>query len=171
MPRHVITRREPPIDRQLVEELVAELRNPRELGQPLILEERLAGGLQVEVVWDRFADVSHQARASIIVDAYARAFGADHAKQIALALGMSGGEAASLGRLAYQIVPARSADDQPLTAKQREAMLRAGSAPNGDRPDLRFATMDDAGKALDVLRREDPDTQWIVIHEVFSPVE
>ncbi len=158
---------------RLVRELVQELKNPQEIGQPLILEDRLFGKdtLRVQVVWDRWKDVPDEFRIEVIYDAYSAAFGEEYRQKIRLALGVTVPEAANLGLLPFQVIPARNKGGEPSPEEYRKAMIEAGASvlSRKDRPQLRFATIEDAEATMERLQEALPNSRWIIAQEVSSP--
>jgi hypothetical protein len=151
---------------------VQELQRPREIGQPLILEDHVFGkdALRVQVVWDRWEEVPDEFRGEIIYDAYSAALGEEYRQKIRLALGVTVPEAANLGLLPFQVVPARRKGEEPSHEEYRKAMIEAGASLlfGEGRPQLRFATMEDAEAAMEHLQRALPTSRWIIAQEVSS---
>jgi hypothetical protein len=156
----------------LVNELAEELRHPREIGQPLILEDHLFGedALRVQVVWDRWEDVSDDLRSEVIYDAYSTALGEEYRQRIRLALGVTVPEAANLGLLPFQVTPARKKGEEPSHEEYRKAMIDAGASLlfSEARPQLRFAAIEDAEAAMEHLQEKLPKSRWIIAQEVSS---
>ena len=155
----------------LVRELAKELKNPRPMGQPIILEDSLLGNaVSVQVVWDRWHDVPPESQTQVIYDAYSAAFGEEYRQKIRLALGVTVPEAANLGLLPFQIIPARRKDGEPSQEEYRKAMIDAGASllSGEDRPQLRFATIEDAEAAMEHLQGMLPNSRWIIAQELSS---
>ena len=106
MPIH---RRSPPqrstSDGSLLNDLVAELKQPRDMGQPIIIEDSTpeTHSLRVNVVWDRWEECPRELRAGIIIDAYKEARGEEVRQQITLALGVTVPEAVAIGLLPFHV--------------------------------------------------------------------
>jgi hypothetical protein len=112
--------------------------------------------------------VPGELRSTIILDAYARALGDAYRKKIKLALGMTVPEAIEVGLLPFQIIPARRKDGEPSYEEYRSVMIDAGASLlfGEDRPQLRFATIEDAEAAIERLQEILPKSRWIIAHEV-----
>ncbi len=85
---------------ELVAELSAELGKPRPKGPgiPQIIEQKLAYGnkMDVAVIWDKWADVGHEQRGPIILDAYREQRGDAAMLDIIRAMGFTPEEAKRL---------------------------------------------------------------------------
>lgn len=159
-------------DQDVVDDLVWELKEPHDLGQPIILERHMgmADAVHVFVVWDRFADVPESQRASIIMDAYERASGKEFRDRITLATGVTVPEATDLELLPFEVelFPGRhrSAD----TGRVQWAMVAEGaSLLRGEaHPELRFETLADAAAAVERLEESLPGSDWMVVQSVVN---
>ena len=155
---------------KLLQDLVNELKNPRPMGQPIILEDRTpeTNSIRVHVIWDRWAECDRTRRSGIVLDAYEQASGADIRQQVTLALGLTVAEAIATGLLPYRIVPARTRSRQPADRDYRQAMDRAGAIriADDDWPQLRFATQEDAETTLEHLTQTLRRSKWIILQEV-----
>jgi len=173
MPRRTIHPNEPQASPQfdgLVRELVEELSHPKELGQPLILERPLeyAPGLQVHVVWDKFAEWSDEDRTNAILDAYTRVEGAAARDQIVLASGLTVPEAGDLG-----LLPVRLAWHPRLVTGETAELLAGALRQEGASwlrprlaPELRFSTDIDADAAIERLTKKLPsEFRFVVVHD------
>jgi hypothetical protein len=171
MPRHILAPKTSIGERQpLTTDLVREIKAPRPMGQPIILEDGNVGGdsVRIQVVWDRWENVAGELRSAIILDAYATALGDEYRRKIKLALGMTVPEAVEVGLLPFQIMTARRRDEEPSCEEYRKAMIDAGASRllGEDRPQLRFATLDDAEAAMEHLQDMLPKSRWIIAQEV-----
>lgn len=172
MPRHQISEPETrPANGSLVARLADELKSQRETGQPMIYEQTFAEGrLQTTVVWDEWSALSLEDRSSNILEAYAKAFGAEFRKKIVLVNGLTVPEAISAGMLPFQIIAGWRKGD-PVTLEQcRDAMVQVGASIILDRvrPQLRLATEAEADTAVKALVKLLPgsDPIWIVSRDV-----
>ncbi|HVA47791.1 MAG TPA: hypothetical protein VNH11_15590 [Pirellulales bacterium] len=150
--------------------MIAELREPREIGQPMILERHmeLADAVHVYVIWDRFADIPGDQRVATILRAYEQCMGEEFRKRITLATGATVPEAGDLELLPFEVVSALRKPDPNLVDGCREAMLAEGASVlrNPERPELRFETLDDATAAIERLEQRVPGTRWVVVQAV-----
>jgi hypothetical protein len=155
----------------LAERLADELRNGREAGQPVIEEQEFPSGkLRVTVIWDVWDRLPLEERTSIILRAYELAEDRGYRERIALASGLTVPEAYAAGMLSFQVIPALRRDD-PVTPEQcRQALLDEGAsvlfAP--EKPQLRFASEEEAEAARGRLIRRLPDSEqvWVITQEV-----
>ncbi len=171
MPRHIRTAiASTGESRTLIADLAREIQSPRPTGQPIILEDGNLNGesVRVQVVWDRWEEVPGELRSAIILDAYATALGDAYRQKIKLALGMTVPEAIEVGLLPFQIIPARRKDGDPSHEECRKAMIDAGASllTGEDRPQLRYATIEDAEAAIERLQETLPKSRWIIAQEV-----
>ena len=111
MPYHRITPSAIQVDPAMVEELANELRTApdSESGEnssalsvdantPDIRQEVTHRGVRhVRVIWDRWGKLNPEQRGHMIIEAYRRSQGEDVARQIAIAMGLTSGEAQRLG--------------------------------------------------------------------------
>ena len=155
----------------LVGRLAEELRSERDSGQPIIYEQAFPNGnLRVTVVWDDWDRLPLEERTEIILQAYERADGPRSRERIALASGLTVPEAYGAGMLPFQIITALRKND-PVTLEQcRQAMIEEGAssllAP--DKPQLRFATQEEAEAAIKRLARSLPNSEpvWVITQEL-----
>lgn len=156
---------------ELLARLVAELRESRESGQPLIEEQELprTGNLSVTAIWDAWENIADDERAATILRAYEEVEGEAAREQITLAMGLTFPEAREDGRLSFQVVPILRKGD-PVTLRQcEEAMIEEGAsllfAP--DQPKLWFATRDDAEACIRRLVTRLPQSEqvWTIAEE------
>jgi len=106
----------------------------------------------------------------VILRAYDLAEGSGYRQRIALASGLTVPEAYAAGMLPFQIIPALRRGD-PVTAEQcRQAMIEEGASTliEADKPQLRFATEEEAEAARKRLVRRLPssDQVWVITQEV-----
>ena len=81
----------PPWVQRLVAELSRELRESHDFGQPVIREDHYprTGNMRVTVLWDRWEDVPHEVRASVIRRAYLDVEGQEVGDKLAVEVGMT----------------------------------------------------------------------------------
>ena len=155
---------------QLVTELTKELTRPRDIGQPIILEDETleTNSLRVHVIWERWAEWSGELRSRIVLESYERAFPKNARPQITLVLGLTVPEAVEMGLLPFKIVAARQRAGLPLTQEDRQALLDAGATMQlrGNDPQLRCATFDAAEATIKHLEKELPNSRWTIVEEV-----
>ncbi len=171
MPRHIRSATVPMSERRtLVADLAQEIQTPRAMGQPIILEDGNLSGesLRVQVVWDRWEEVPGELRSPIILDAYATALGDGYRQRIKLALGITVLEAVEVGLLPFQVIAARRRDEELSLEEYRKAMIDAGASLlfGESRPQLRFASLEDAEAAIEHLQHVLPNSRWIIAQEV-----
>ena len=156
---------------RIAHDLADELKSDRTSGQPLIEEEEFTTGrVRVTVLWDRWQDLSHEDRSTTILSAYRIAEGNEFADRIGLATGLTFPEAYASGMLPFQIIAALRKDD-PVTVEQcRRAMIEEGASTlqGPDRPQLRFATEEEAEASLKRLSIRLPGSEpvWQILREV-----
>jgi hypothetical protein len=163
-----------PMERELYEELVAELRCPRAHGQPLIeIKQMKRDGLKhVYVIWDKWRECPPETRASIIRDAFAEVRGAEYEKSIAITIAATVPEAGEAGLLPYQVKPYGWWKlTKPESDEVRTALLNEGASTLSETglPMLRFATMPQAEEAVRKLKLALPKYEWDVVVTVMSP--
>lgn len=172
MPRYIRTsaaRRSPKHDR-LVSRLAQEFRTAGESLMPLILEDHLpvTKSRHVHVIWDAWSGIPDEDRATIIVDAYAKAEGEPAASEVTVADGVTPQEALALGLLPFKVVPACKRND-PVPAEAYDAALHAearNTVLGGKARELRYARVEDADQGCARLERALPRSRWAVIQEV-----
>jgi hypothetical protein len=170
MPRHPPTLPTEYAAREaLVADLAREIKEPRRIGQPIILERAGMGNqsIVVHVIWDRWEDCPRDLRADIILDAYERALGPEYREKISLPIGIVVPEATAMGLLPYDFRMRRQQRPQGPTEEERQVMIEAGASTLSDprRPQLRCATEDDADATYQYLRERLPNSWWIVVEE------
>lgn len=176
MPRRTITADSPiQASAPLVDQLAGELRTSQESGQPLIYEQTFpTGKLRVTVIWDAWDRLPLEQRTEIILRAYAQAEGRDSRDRIALASGLTVPEAYAAGMLPFQIFPALRKGDSVSPEECRAAMIAEGASilAGSERPQLRFATLDEAEAAQKRLSQRLPLSEpvWAITQE-FGKVE
>lgn len=156
----------------LVSELVAELRENHEAGQPVIEEQTFpkTNAVRVTVFWDKWEPVPDDQRSSVILEAYEEVEGREFRDRIALAIGLTIPEASEFGLLPFQIVTLVRKDD-PVTPEQcRDAMIAQGASVllDPDRPQLQFATQEEAEACVRRLIKQLPGSEpvWGITREV-----
>jgi len=151
----------------LVDHLAKELGSPCKFGQPIIIEDPVAGGDRrlIHVIWDDWEGCPREERTAIIQAAYQRAFGEEYQDKISLAIGITVPEAVAMGLLPYTFRKRQSHGE--WTEEERQAMIKAGASILLDprRPELRCATEDDADATYQFLHQRLPNTWWIIVEE------
>lgn len=160
-----------PIDEDLVNSLVDELKSNRELGQPVIDEQAFPSGqIRVTVIWDEWDHLPMEDRTSIILRAYELAEGREYRENIALASGLTVPEAYAAGMLPLRIIPALRKTDSVTAEQCRQAMIEVGASTlfGTDQPQLRFASMDEAEAVRKKLVQLLPSSEqvWVITQEV-----
>ncbi|HLN26879.1 MAG TPA: hypothetical protein VK395_03990 [Gemmataceae bacterium] len=155
----------------LAERLAEELRRSRESGQPVIDEQEFpTGKIRVTVIWDEWDRLPLEDRTAVILRAYDLAEGHGLRDRIALASGLTVPEAYAAGMLPFQIIPALRRDDAVTPEQCRQAMIDEGASVllAADKPQLRFATEDEAEAARKRLAQRLPnsDQVWVITQEV-----
>jgi hypothetical protein len=155
----------------LQEELVRELADPKEYGQPLILERHMdrEGAVHVYVIWDRLDECESRERSEIVLGAFEQARGEEFRKRILFALGLSVPEAVENGLLPYAIVDKARAAAPGEIDRVRQAMIDEGASvlENPLRPLLRYPTLEDAEAGLERLRKDlGSSDAFSLVHEV-----
>jgi hypothetical protein len=149
-----------------VNELAAELKNDRQFGQPLIVEEEFeeTHGLRISVVWDNWIGILDENRTAIILRAYERAEGMELVNRIASASGFTVPEATQLGMLPFSVVTALRRGDQVNFDQCFKAMIDEGASTLADPkyPQLRFSSYDQAMQSIARLCNRLPgsDNVW-----------
>lgn len=166
MPRHVRsdTTTAERMD-ELVLELARELNRPKSFGQPIILEDQTpkTNTVRTQVVWDRWDECPEHLRTDAILEAYESAFGTDFRRKITLALGVTLPEAIAIGLLPYQVLY-RTKGMKKENEKAYRAMREFGATTleDSERPMLRFATLDAADVAVELLEKKIPGSKWTI---------
>jgi hypothetical protein len=156
---------------KLVERLADELRNNRESGQPVILEQTFSTGkVRTIVIWDEWDRVALPERTPIILQAYQKAGVLEANEEIALASGLTVPEALAAGMLPFEIIAGMRKGDKVSLAECRDALIHEGATTliNPDKPRLRLATEEAAEAARKRLIQRLPgsDEIWIVTQDV-----
>lgn len=155
----------------LVEKLVDELKSNRPSGQPIIEEDEFpaTGKLRVNVIWDDWDRVPLEDRTETILRAYAEAEGREYRDRIALATGLTVPEAHAAGMLPYYVIPAVRKSDPVTWDECRVALVEEGASTllGEDKPELRFATEEEAEAARKRLSERLPNSEpvWIIGRE------
>lgn len=179
MPRKIrpLKREVTPLNIDLVERLVEELKGGRLAGQPLIDEARFpeSGAIRSVVIWDRWSGLKDDERTQVILEAYERAEGSDFRAKIAIAVGLTVPEAVDAGYLPFKVVLHLRSDDPVTDAECRQAMIEEGASVVGRsiKPQLRFLTVEDAEAGRDRLIQRLPksDKVWIITQEISEIVD
>jgi hypothetical protein len=160
-----------PMSGNLAERLAEELRRSLESGQPVIDEQEFpTGKIRVTVIWDEWDHLPLEDRTAVILRAYDLAEGRGYRDKIALASGLTVPEAYAAGMLPFQIIPALRRGDAVRPEQCRQAMIEEGASVllAADKPQLRFATEDEAEAARKRLAQRLPDSDqvWVITQEV-----
>jgi len=159
------------VNKELAEQLAAELKSEREFGQPVIYEHAFrTGKVRVTVIWDAWQDVPLQERSATILRAYEMAEGPESRDRIALASGLTVPEAHAAGMLPFQLIAALRKGD-PVTHDQvKQAMLDEGGSLlfHRNRSQLYVATGEEAEAARQRLIQRFPGSEdvWIIDRDV-----
>ena len=151
----------------LVERLAQELTSPVGLPQPLIVERHLpaSNSRHVHVVWDGWGDLVDEERAAVITQAYAKVEGEEGASNITVALGLRPEDAVIFGLLPFAVKP-----KHPHHAERTEYRMAASEEADqtvlgkGAR-ELRYASFEEAERAIQRLKRHTPRTSWVIVRE------
>ena len=134
---------------------------------PLVVENSAFSGRSIHllVIWDAWRSLSNIERSSVIMDAYAQVHGKD--PMPAVAMGVTGSEAISLGYLPFRIAAVVRKTDDLTPAKLEKAMQKAGGVQVrvGSDFDIRFATRAQADFAYRILQSQLPSPVWTLIEE------
>lgn len=174
MPRYVIQRpTRSQSHEKLVKKLSEELTKPREVLQPLVLEQEVSStkSRHVHVIWDEWDAIPDEERSDVIVAAYVQAEGEPFAEQVTIALGVTPPEALALGLLPWKVVPGRGRHESGPTMKQHEKAMAAEARNSllGTRSrELRYARLEDAEEARRRLEKALPGGRWHVVQEIQS---
>jgi len=160
-----------PVNDGLVQHLAEELRHSRASGQPLIDEQEFpTGKIRVTVIWDEWDHLPLEDRTAVILRAYDLAEGNNYRDRIALASGLTVPEAYAAGMLPFQIITALRSSDAVSLEQCYQAMVEEGASTlwGVNRPQLRFATEEEAEAARRPLARRLPnsDKVWVIAQDV-----
>jgi hypothetical protein len=85
-------------EQDLQNELIKEIRDPKERGEPDIIVERPnASTIHLFVIWSKWENLDQMVRSRIILDGYAAAVGEQEALKVTVAMGLTKPEADRLG--------------------------------------------------------------------------
>jgi len=161
-------------DEGLLRELVREIREPRDRGQPIIEVRNMSrGGFRhVYVIWDRWDQCRPEVRAGIVRDAFSAVKGAEYEKSIAITVSATVPEAVEMGLLPFEVKPFKwiGLKDE-YVAGARQALLAEGasvlrqqvSRAHHSLPELHFATEQQAEDAIVRLKEAAPQFEWRVV--------
>jgi hypothetical protein len=162
----------------LVDDLAKELRSPRKFGQPIVIEDPVAGGDRrlIHVIWDAWEGCPREQRTAIIQAAYEQALGEEYHDKISLAIGITVPEAVAMGMLPYWVSP-MGRTREALSQKELQAIIEAGGSTMSTSrmpevpwlPGVRCATLEDAVATLEHLQEILPGSKWIIAQEVYPP--
>lgn len=163
-----------PQEDALLEELIAELREPHPSGQPLVEIRQMSrgGAKHVYVIWDKWDSCPPESRSSLIRDAFAAVKGDEFERAIAIAIAATVPEAAELGLLPYEVKPFRWYQlDEPTRGIATQALIAEGASRLSSSwlPSLRYRTEREAEEAVERLRQRAPSIDWGVVRTVLSP--
>lgn len=156
----------------LLVDLEAELKSSHEAGQPLIEEHVFpkTNAVRVTVIWDKWDAVPDEDRTSIILQSYEQVEGKSFRDRIALAIGLTVPEAVESGLLPFQILTALRQGDLVTAEECRAAMIAQGASLliDADKPELRFATQEEAEACRQRLIRQLPKSEpiWVIAKDV-----
>lgn len=162
-----------PVSGDLVDKLADELKNNHESGQPMI-DERVfpSKKLRVTVIWDDWDRLSLEDRTAVILEAYEQAEDREYRSKIALASGLTMPEAYAAGFLPCSITAALRRNDPVTLEECHRAMIDEGASLlfERDRPQLRFATMEEAEASKKRLIQQLPGSEevWQISREVMA---
>jgi hypothetical protein len=157
---------------ELLDELVAELKNSHDGGQPMIEEFTFprTNNVRVTVIWDKWDTLTDQARGELIIQAYQLVEAKDFTDRIALWSGYTMEEAYQSGLLTFQIVPLIRDSDVVSLEECRQAMIDEGASVlwNPERPPLWLMTLEDAEACRKRLSKRLPGSEpiWTIMSEV-----
>jgi len=93
-----LTRKELPEESKLRAELIAELKNPKDSGEPeIIIERPNPFTTHLYAIWAEWNDLSQSVRSRIILDSFEDAYGKEEAVKVTVAMGLTRAEADRLG--------------------------------------------------------------------------
>jgi len=96
--RRALERLELPEEEDLRAELTAELKAPKDSGEPeIIIESPNPGTTHLYVIWSRWGEFDQMVRSRIILDAYTESFGEEEALKVTVAMGLTRTESERLG--------------------------------------------------------------------------
>lgn len=153
---------------KLLPELVAELKNARDSGQPIIDEFTFpaTNRIRVAVIWDKWEGVPDEERVATIYRAFQQTEGKEYTDRIGIALGVTVPEAVRFGLLPYQVVPVARPTDRVSIDDCKKAMRDEGATimPSG-KLELRFTTHELAEAAIERLISCLPGSEhvWLVV--------
>ena len=85
-------------ENELREELIAELRNPKNEGEPdVIIGHPSPGTIHLFVIWSRWEEMEQLVRSRIILDAFTAARGEEEASDVTISMGLTRAEADRMG--------------------------------------------------------------------------
>jgi hypothetical protein len=176
MPRRFLGPPKPTaLTQRLLRELTAELRSPKETGQPLILEQEKdrSRAVHVTVVWDEWQPCPPEQRSDLILEAYEQAVGKEYRDRILLANGLTIPHASKLGLLPYEILPVLDRSDPDYVDELHQAMIAEGASRLGDplTPLLCVTTAEEAEACVQRLQKRVPRSRWSTVHNEWEPRE
>jgi len=156
-----------PGQRKLLADLTAELRRPKEFGQPrVVIRPMPRGGLRhVYVIWDAWSGCPPEVRGEIVREAFAAARGIEFEQSIALAIPATVPEAVEMDLLRYGVRPEKWGRlAEAVRENVTDALLEEGASVSNQhpRPLLRFNTPVEAEAARRRLEARLPDVEWEV---------
>ncbi len=128
----------------LVDELIEELRSPKDFGWPLVIETPIprSSSKTLTVIWDKWQPYADEFRIDTALQAFGVVDGPAALDQIGLVESLTVPEARDAGMLPFRVVPLVRRDDPVTDADCRQAMIKLGASTLEDplRPDFRFPT-------------------------------
>jgi hypothetical protein len=160
-------------EESLLGDLIQELKSPRDVGQPIIIEDETpeTASMRVHVIWDRWDKCAHELRSGIVMEAYQKTSRVMQGQQLTLAFGLTVPEAVDQGLLPFELVPTQKALEQPLAPEYEKAMIDMGASTlfGSDYPQLRLASLKEAQECREKLLKQLPGSDWIVVRDVYEP--
>jgi hypothetical protein len=87
-----------PSEEALKDELLAELRAPKETGEPdVVIQGKAPAGVHLFVIWSKWAGLEQTVRSRIILDAYIEWKSEAEAQNVTISMGLTPEEAKNMG--------------------------------------------------------------------------
>jgi len=159
----------------LVAELSEEMQRDTPVSaQPAIVETQYStGAIHLQVVWNRWADVSLWARRETILLAYEQVSGGEQRQRVKFCAGHTFAEADEAGFLTFEIVLLLRPDD-PVTREQCHHAMRQIDAPTDSQgtPYLRYPELEIAQSVKKLLIDRLPQSVnvWAIVQTVFEEI-
>ena len=152
----------------LIHELEQELLHPRDQPLPFILERHIpvTKSRHVYVIWDRWGDLDPEERTAVIIQAYENAEGVGTADNISVALGVRPQEARVFGLVPYLVQPVHAQFGERTDYRRALSQETPHTILGENARELCYTDEAAAKRALDRLKQTNPETSWIIHHEV-----